>query len=172
MDQSSERMSAPIPPPPNGKPSPCLPLALSPRLAFILTQANKFYAVRQASKMRTAALLASRVTGSQDRVKNRMSALPRKRASESRNVMSAMGAISGRRPNRPFDRLRWGQSHQAEALTQISLPSMWARRGLWDRERHRLPALRAPREYVVLLRNVRLAAYGSSLAASDRASQR
>jgi hypothetical protein len=38
---------------------------------------------------------------------------------------------------------------QSAALTQISRPSMWARRGLWDRERHRLPALRAPIEYVV-----------------------
>jgi hypothetical protein len=26
---------------------------------------------------------------------------------------------------------------------------VWARRGLWDRERHLLPALRAPSEYVV-----------------------
>jgi hypothetical protein len=33
---------------------------------------------------------------------------------------------------------------------QISRPSMWARRGLWDRERHCLPALRAPSEYVVV----------------------
>jgi hypothetical protein len=31
----------------------------------------------------------------------------------------------------------------------LSSPSVWARRGLWDRERHRLPALRAPSEYVV-----------------------
>ena len=27
---------------------------------------------------------------------------------------------------------------------------MWTRRCLWDRERHRLPALRAPSEYVVV----------------------
>jgi hypothetical protein len=29
-------------------------------------------------------------------------------------------------------------------------PSVRARHGLWDRERHRLPALRAPSEYVVV----------------------
>src|SRR6516165_3429108 len=32
----------------------------------------------------------------------------------------------------------------------LSSPSVWVRRGLRDRERHRLPALRAPSEYVVV----------------------
>ena len=32
----------------------------------------------------------------------------------------------------------------------LSSPSVWLRRGLRDRERHRLPALRAPSEYVVV----------------------
>ena len=36
------------------------------------------------------------------------------------------------------------------AVNLLSSPSVWARRGLWDRERHRLPALRAPSEYVVV----------------------
>jgi hypothetical protein len=32
----------------------------------------------------------------------------------------------------------------------LSSPSVWARRGPWDSERHRLPALRAPSEYDVV----------------------
>jgi hypothetical protein len=36
------------------------------------------------------------------------------------------------------------------AVNLLSSPSVWARRGLWDRERHRLPALHAPSKYVVV----------------------
>ena len=36
------------------------------------------------------------------------------------------------------------------AVNLLSSPSVWARRGLWDRERHRLPALHATSKYVVV----------------------